>query len=117
MIISKKISKDELLLLLKKSNIPYSITEHPPLHTVEDSLSNRGVISGVHSKNLFLKNKKKEYFLFSCDEIQKVDLKKVSKSLNIGNISFAKEDKLKEILGVQPGSVTPFGLLNEKKNV
>jgi Ala-tRNA(Pro) deacylase len=107
------LNKNELLEKLTKSNFKYIIKEHEPLFTVKDSIKNRGQISGGHSKNLFLKNKKNHFFLFSCLEKTKIELKKLSKSLNIGNISFAKETDLYDLLGVLPGSVTPFGLLND----
>ncbi|MBO6465364.1 MAG: hypothetical protein HVK43_01970, partial [Pelagibacteraceae bacterium] len=69
-----------------------------------------------HTKNLFLKNKKNKFFLFSCQESTIVDLKQLNKELNLGNISFAKDLYLKNILGVKPGSVTPFGLINDQNN-
>ena len=102
--------------LLIKENIKYSITSHPAFFTVTESKSFKQNIKGAHTKNLFLKNKKKEYFLFSCEEKQSVDIKKLSKSLVLGNLSFAKEAALKEYLNITPGSVTPFGLLNDIEN-
>ncbi len=110
------IDKENLLSLLKKQNIGYKIYNHPPLHTVEDSKNLRGKIAGAHSKNLFLKNKKNQFFLFSCEESTDVDLKKLRLSLGLGNISFAKENYLREMLNVSPGAVTPFGLLNDTNN-
>ena len=103
----------ELLIKLNKKNYSYKLYKHEPLFTVENSLNKRGRIEGAHSKNLFLKNKKNKFFLFSCLETTKIELKRLSKNLNLGNISFAREEYLKKILGVMPGSVTPFGLLND----
>ena len=57
-----------------------------------------------------------QFFLFSCLETTLIDLKKLKKQLNIGNISFAKNEFLKSLLGVKPGAVTPFGLINDVKN-
>ena len=108
-------NKEDLLNYLSKKNLKFLLFSHPPLYTVEDSKKMRGKIEGAHSKNLFLKNKKNQFFLFSCEETTRVNLKNLAKSLNIGNISFAKEGHLCEILGVSPGSVTPFGLFNDKK--
>ena len=105
-----------LLLKLDKSNTHYTIHKHCPLYTVEDSIASRGSIEGAHSKNLFFKNKKNQFFLFSCLENSKIDIKRLSKSLSLGNISFAKQAALKDILGVNPGSVTPFGLINDYEN-
>ena len=103
-----------LLKKLDNSSYSYKLFKHGALYTVEDSKNKRGEINGLHSKNLFLKNKKNKFFLFSCHESRKVDIKVLAKSLSIGNISFAKEDHLLKYLGVMPGSVTPFGLLNDK---
>lgn len=111
-----KYTKETLLKLMDNKKVPYILHNHRALFTVQDSEKHRGEIDGMHSKNLFLKNKKKEFFLFSCYENQKIDLKKISKSLKIGNISFASEEKLIEIMGIYPGSVSPFALLNDKNN-
>ena len=111
------LGQNDLLTKLDKSEYVYKLYKHQALFTVEDSVKKRGIIDGAHSKNLFLKNKKNQYFLFSCLEYTKVELKKLSKSLNLGNISFAKEAALYKYLGVVPGSVTPYGLLNDVDNI
>ena len=103
----------ELIELLKKKKYEIQIHQHDPLFTVEDSKKLRGKIDGAHSKNLFLKNKKNEFFLLSCEEADKINLKKISKSLELGNISFAKQEYLEKYLKIQPGSVSPFALLND----
>ena len=105
-----------LLNNFKKENIEFKIYNHMALNTVEDSVKMRGEISGGHTKNLFLKNKKNEFFLFSCLENTTVDLKKLKIILNLGNISFANETYLEQILKVRPGAVTPYGLLNDIDN-
>ena len=109
-------NKLDLLTMLSRDNIKYDVYEHPSLHTVEESKKLRGEIKGIHTKNLFLKNKKNKFFLFSCQESTIVDLKKLNKVLSLGNISFARDLYLKNILGVKPGSVTPFGLINDQNN-
>ena len=105
----------QLIDLLKKKH-SIIVHEHDALYTVEDSKKLRGKISGAHSKNLFLKNKKNEFFLLSCEEVDKIDLKKISKSLELGNVSFAKEQYLDQYLKIKPGSVSPFALLNDVNN-
>ena len=105
-----------LLKKLKIDGLKYTIYEHQALFSVKDSRENRGSIQGSHTKNLFLKNKKNEFFLFSCNEKTEINLKMLSKSLALGNISFAKHDHLYQYLGVKPGSVSPFGLLNDIEN-
>ena len=107
----------DLLVILKKNGLDFKIHNHKPLFTVEDSENFRGKISGSHTKNLFLKNKKNEFFLFSCDENASVDLKRFSKSIDAKNLSFANEVYLEKYLGVKPGSVSPFALLNDNEDV
>ena len=102
-----------LFNLLVKKNINYTLYNHPPLFTVDDSKRLRGKIDGAHTKNLFLKNKKNNFYLFSCLESTKINLKILKEKLNLGNISFAGEKYLHELLNVKPGAVTPFGLLND----
>ena len=106
----------EFIKLLDKKNYDYDLHEHRALFTVEDSQKLRGKIKGSHSKNLFLKNKKNKFFLISCEEFTLINLKKNAKSLNLGNVSFAKEEFLLEMLGIKPGSVTPFALLNDAES-
>ena len=110
-------NKNKLVQLLKEQNIKYKLYNHSALFTVKDSIKLRGSIVGAHTKNLFLKNKKNEFFLISCLETTKVDLKKLKTSLNFGNISFAKDHYLKNILKLYPGSVTPYGLINDVNNI
>lgn len=107
------ISQKSLLKLLKTNNMVYKLYTHPPLFTVEDSKKMRGKIEGAHTKNLFLKNKNNNFFLITCIENTLVDLKLLKKNLKLGNISFAGEKHLNELLNVAPGAVTPFGLLND----
>ena len=104
-----------LLKLFDNSDFDYKLYRHPPLFTVEDSKKMRGKIKGAHTKNLFLKNKKNKFYLFSCLESTEINLKTLKQNLNLGNISFASEKYLNELLNVKPGAVTPFGLLNDKE--
>ena len=111
------LTKTDLFELLSVKNTNFQIHDHDPLFTVEDSEKLRGEIIGAHTKNLFLKNKKNNFFLFSCDENAKVDLKQFSKSIDAKNLSFANAGYLEQFLGIKPGSVSPFALLNDKDNV
>ena len=108
--------KSDLLDILREKNIDFQVHEHKPLYTVEDSEKLRGKIDGSHTKNLFLKNKKNEFFLFTCNERAKIDLKQFSKSIDAKNLSFANENYLEKYLGIKPGSVSPYALLNDKEN-
>ena len=109
------INDKSLIKLLKQKEINYTFYTHQPLFTVNDSKKLRGNINGAHTKNLFLKNKKNNFFLFSCLESSIIDLKLLKQKLNLGSISFAGEKYLIKLLGVQPGAVTPFGLLNDNE--
>jgi len=110
------ITQKELIKLLDTKGYDFDFHEHSALFTVEDSNKLRGKIKGLHSKNLFLKNKKNKFYLFSCDEFTNINLKTISKSLGLGNVSFAKTEYLENLLGISPGSVTPFALLNNPEN-
>ena len=110
------LTKSDLLELIRGKGLDFQIHNHNALFTVEDSENLRGEIKGAHTKNLFLKNKKNEFFLLSCDENARVDLKLFSKSIDAKNLSFANENYLNQYLGIRPGSVSPYALLNDKKN-
>ena len=109
--------KKTLLEKLDNFTKKYTLYEHEAYFTVKDSSDKREGIKGAHTKNLFLKNKKNQFFLFSCLEKTEINLKKISKSLKLGNISFANEVYLNKFLGILPGSVTPFALLNDSENI
>ena len=100
---------------LNKLKCDYFIHEHPALKTVEDSKILRGIMEGGHSKNLFLRDKKKNNFLITTNEDQKIDLKNLEKKLGTSRLSFGSPDRLYEFLGVKPGSVSPFALINDHK--
>ena len=106
-----------IIEFLERKNYDFTIHSHPPLFSVEDSNNMRGEIDGTHTKNLFLKNKKNDFFMISCEENETINLKNFSKSIKIGNVSFANEHNLNKLLGVKPGSVSPFALLNDKNNL
>ncbi|MEQ9811667.1 MAG: prolyl-tRNA synthetase associated domain-containing protein [Azospirillaceae bacterium] len=87
--------------------------EHDPVFTVEEAKDLRGRIAGGHCKNLFLANKKKRMWLLVCDEDAAVDLKSLGEALGAGRLSFGSADRLRRVLGVEPGAVTPFALAND----
>jgi Ala-tRNA(Pro) deacylase len=107
-------SRDELLDYLAGLGIETHTHEHPPLFTVSDSESLRGDIPGGHTKNLFLKDKKGNYFLLTVGEHAVIDLKTIHTRIGAsGRVSFGNAEKLQEMLGVIPGAVTIFGLVND----
>lgn len=104
----------ELFAFLADLGISVSTERHPPLYTVADSQSLRGEIPGGHTKNLFLKDKKDNFFLVSVSEDAVVDLKQIHTIIGAASrVSFGKPEMLMELLGVIPGAVTVFGLIND----
>ena len=105
----------ELNAFLADLGIAVSTVRHPPLYTVADSQALRGEIPGGHTKNLFLKDKKDNYFLVTVGEEAVVDLKQIHHLIGASSrVSFGKPEMLMELLGVSPGAVTVFGLINDE---
>ncbi|WP_425482908.1 prolyl-tRNA synthetase associated domain-containing protein [Aureimonas leprariae] len=110
-------TEDDLLQFLNRLGIDTRTVEHPPLHTVEESRSLRGELAGGHTKNLLLKDKKGRLFLVVAEEDRAIDLKTLHQRIGgQGRLSFVDADRMREILGVAPGSVTAFGLLNDAEH-
>ena len=108
------LTPEELLSQLEQSGYQTKTVRHPPLYTVEDSRNLRGAIAGRHTKNLFLKDKKDNYFLVTVGEDRAVDLKQLHKLIGAASrLSFGKPEKLMEYLGVIPGAVTAFSVVND----
>ena len=104
---------DDLFAFLDRQGIPHQTTTHAPLFTVEQSQALRGTIPGGHTKNLFLKDKKDAVFLVVAPEEGNVDLKTLHHKLGAGRFSFGSADLMLELLGVSPGAVTAFGVIND----
>lgn len=104
---------EDLFRRLDGLDIVHETHWHEPVFTVAESRALRGTLPGGHSKNLFLKNKKGELWLVTAAEDAAVDIKALSKTLEAGRLSFGKPDLLMEVLGIEPGSVTPFALMND----
>jgi Ala-tRNA(Pro) deacylase len=105
---------DELFAALDRLGIAHSTVRHPPLFTVEESQSLRGAIPGGHTKNLFLKDKKSALYLVTALEDAAIELKSLHRRLGAtGRFSFGSAEAMLETLGVAPGSVTPFGVIND----
>jgi len=105
---------DQLFEALNNLGIKHSSVNHPPLFTVEQSRNLRGQIPGGHTKNLFLRDKKYDIYLVVALENADIDLKSLHRQLGAsGRFSFGSADLLREVLGVEPGSVTPFGAIND----
>jgi Ala-tRNA(Pro) deacylase len=98
---------------LKALSIPWKVFTHGPVFTVEEARDLRGAIAGVHTKNLFLKDRKNGLWLVVLREELRLDLKILSGEIGAPRFSFASAELLEARLGVPPGSVTPFALMND----
>jgi Ala-tRNA(Pro) deacylase len=108
------LTPDELFAALDRLGIPHRTVKHPPLFTVEQSRALRGQIPGGHTKNLFLRDKKHAIYLVVALESAEIDLKSLHRRLGAGGrFSFGSSDLMQEVLGVAPGAVTPFGVIND----
>ncbi len=108
------LSPQELLERLDALGIPSETVEHEPVFTVAESKSVKDMIPGAHSKNLFVKDKKGRYFLISAKHDTAIDLKRTHEALGAsGRLSFGSAEQLKAMLGVEPGSVTAFAVVND----
>ena len=106
------INKDQLFTFLDALNIQYDVFNHPAVYTVDEAAELANHVPGTACKNLFLKDSKKRFWLVIACANTKIELKKLSKELFAPELRFTKLELLKDYLGVLPGSVTPFGLLN-----
>ena len=105
---------DELFAYLDTLGVAHQSVSHPPLFTVEEARNLRGQIAGGHTKNLFLRDKKGVAFLVVAQEDAAIELKSLHRVLGAsGRLSFGSAELMRELLGVEPGSVTPFAAIND----
>ncbi len=104
----------DLFAKLDTLGIATRTREHDALFSVEEARALRGEIPGAHSKNLFLKSKKGSLWLVIALETTEIDLNGLAKAKGCGRFSFARAELMVETLGVEPGSVTPFALINDR---
>ena len=109
------LNRVDLLSKLTASQCPYQLYEHPAVFTAEEATKYCAHVPGQHVKNLFLRNRKKTaYWLVTVKDEKRVDLSALGNQLNEGRLSFVNQDHLVEMLGVQPGSVTPLAIINDR---
>jgi Ala-tRNA(Pro) deacylase len=107
-------SPDELFAYLDTLGIAHKTVTHPAVFRVDESRELRGTIPGAHTKNLFLRDKKGAAFLVVALEDAAIELKSLHRRLGAsGRFSFGSAELLRELLGVEPGSVTPFAAIND----
>jgi Ala-tRNA(Pro) deacylase len=103
----------DLYALFQAHGIAWAHHAHPPLYTVTDSRALRGDLPGAHVKNMFLKDWKDRLWLVTCLEHRQIRIRDVEKEIGAQKCSFARPELLWETLGILPGAVSPFGLVND----
>jgi Ala-tRNA(Pro) deacylase len=108
-------SPDDLFAYLDSLGIAHQTVRHPPMFTVNEAQSLRGKVPGGHTKNLFLRDKKGALYLVVAPEDAVIELRSLHRLVGAsGRFSFASTELMRETLGVEPGSVTPFAVINDK---
>ena len=115
------ISSNQLLKQLDEWKIIYKHFTHEPLISVRESKLIQEKLFGNHKenghiKNLYLRDKKKNNILFVTQQDAIIDLKLLAEKINMGRLSFGSQERLMENLGVLPGAVSPFAMINGVKN-
>ena len=108
-------NKNDIYKLLNNKKIWHEIVEHEAVYNMEDLKKTKLLYPEYDAKNLFLCDDKKNYFLITVIGIKKINLKEFKNKNNTRSLSFASQKDLNEILNLNPGSVSPFGLLNDKE--
>jgi len=107
----------ELYALLDHLQIPYEYIEHPPVPTVEEAMKYWSGIDSGHCKNLFFRNHKGDrHYLVILYYSFKLNIRELEQKLRQGKLSFASDRRLMQYLGLTPGSVSPFGLINDQEH-
>jgi Ala-tRNA(Pro) deacylase len=106
-------TRADLFAFLDAHGVAHSTLEHPPVFRVEEGLEIKAALPGGHSKNLFLKDAKGQLWLISALGETAIDLKRLHTVIGSGRLSFGSPALMEQTLGVTPGSVTVFGLIND----
>jgi Ala-tRNA(Pro) deacylase len=104
---------DDLFALFDQLGIEHGTMRHPPIFSVAEGRAWHDKIPGLHCKNLFLKDRKDKILLAVMPGDKRADLNRLEKRVHAARLSFGKPELLLEVLGLTPGSVTPFGLIND----
>lgn len=108
---------EDLFDHLTALGVPYTTHRHAAVFTVAEAKALRGELPGAHAKNLFLKDKKGALWLIVALEDRVIDLKALRHVIGAAPMSFASADTLRRVLGVEPGSATPFALINDAERL
>lgn len=109
-------NKQQVYDFLKNNNIDFEVTEHPAMFSMEDTCDVELPYPDADAKNLFVRDdKKRNYYLITVRGAKRVDLKEFGTEHGTRRLSFASAEDLKKYIGVEPGSVSPLGLLNDEE--
>lgn len=108
------LTRDDLLAFLADHGVDQTTHDHPAVFTVDEGEDIKARIPGAHTKNLFLKDAKGQLWLISAEGHASIDLKRIHHVIGSARMSFGSPELMVETLGVTPGSVTAFGLINDK---
>lgn len=107
----------ELYGLFDRLTIQFEYHEHPPLATIEDAKIHWKDYNSGRCKNIFIRNHKGDrHYLVILEHLRQLNIRDLEKRLKQGKLTFASGKRLKKYLGVEPGSVSPFGLINDMEN-
>jgi Ala-tRNA(Pro) deacylase len=107
--------QQELYDTLRKLSVVFEYHEHPPLATIEDAKIHWKDLNSGRCKNIFLRNHKgNRHYLVILEHLSQLNIHDLEKKLKQGKLSFASDQRLLKYLGISPGSVSPFGLINDK---
>lgn len=108
--------QEELYRLFDSLAIQFEYHEHPPLATIEDAKIHWENYNSGRCKNIFFRNHKGDrHYLVILEHLRQLNIKDLEKRLKQGKLTFASDERLKKYLGVLPGSVSPFGLINDSE--
>lgn len=109
--------EQQVYRLLEEMSIPYERVEHPAVYTVAQSQKLEKEIEGAGCKNLFLRDRERNYYLYVLPDGNRADLKALQTELACSKLSFASPEALLEQLGLTPGSVSPLGVIHNDGSV
>jgi Ala-tRNA(Pro) deacylase len=107
--------QQELYEMLSRLSIDFEYHEHPPVATIDDARIHWKEFNSGRCKNIFFRNHKGDrHYLVILEHLRQLNIRDLEKRVKQGKLSFASDQRLKKFLGVEPGSVSPFGLINDK---
>jgi len=106
-------TREDLLRFLAQLGVEATTCDHPPVFTVDEGEGIKASLPGAHTKNLFLRDTCGQLWLVSAEGHAAIDLKRLHRGIGSGRLSFGKPEAMLQALGVTPGSVTAFALIND----